>query len=235
MTEEEWLVSADLIPMLGCLTKEVSIRKLRLFGCACCRRIWHILTDERSRQAVETAERYADGLATEPELKRALEAAWTVGENAAFYLASDDAFSITWKAAVDVASVARDEPVMFLGRSTRGRTLRSYLPDEPDEQEMFLGRSTREVAAQCQLLRDIVGIPFRPLPVIEHAWTAWNDGTVVELAQAVYQEKVFDRLPILADALEAAGCNNEEILAHCRGSGPHVRGCWVVDLILGKK
>jgi hypothetical protein len=63
----------------------------------------------------------------------------------------------------------------------------------------------------------------------------WLSSTVVSLAQTVYAERAFDRLPILADALEEAGCDNADILAHCRGDEPHVRGCWVVDLILGKE
>jgi uncharacterized protein DUF6331 len=62
----------------------------------------------------------------------------------------------------------------------------------------------------------------------------WRTSTVLALAQGIYDERAFDRLPILADALEDAGCDNEEMLAHCRGAGPHARGCWVVDLVLGK-
>ncbi len=75
--------------------------------------------------------------------------------------------------------------------------------------------------------------PFRTFPVAP-AWLTWNDSTVPKLARAIYADYGFDRLPILADALEDAGCDNADILAHCRGPGPHVRGCWVVDLILGK-
>jgi hypothetical protein len=63
----------------------------------------------------------------------------------------------------------------------------------------------------------------------------WNESTVTELAQAIYTDRAFDRLPILADALEEAGCTDAAILEHCRGPGPHVRGCWVVDLLLGKE
>jgi hypothetical protein len=83
------------------------------------------------------------------------------------------------------------------------------------------------------LLRDIFGNPFRPVPA-DPNWLSWNDGTIPELAQAVYDDRAFDRLPVLADALEEAGCVNADMLAHCRGPGPHVRGCWVVDLLLGK-
>jgi hypothetical protein len=83
-------------------------------------------------------------------------------------------------------------------------------------------------------LFDIFGTPFHPL-IITPDVGVWNDGTVVKLAQAIYEDRAFDLLPVLADALEEAGCTNADILGHCRGPGPHVRGCWVVDLLLGKK
>jgi hypothetical protein len=84
--------------------------------------------------------------------------------------------------------------------------------------------------SQCDLLRDIFGNPFRPVTLDP----SWLTSTVTSLAQAIYADRAFDRLPILADTLEDAGCTNQEILAHCRGGGEHVRGCWVVDLLLGK-
>jgi hypothetical protein len=87
--------------------------------------------------------------------------------------------------------------------------------------------------SQAPLIRDILGNPFRPI-TIDPVWTAWNDQTVPRIAQAIYADRTFDHLPILADALEDAGCSDADILAHCRGPGPHVRGCWVVDLLLGK-
>jgi hypothetical protein len=74
---------------------------------------------------------------------------------------------------------------------------------------------------------------YRPV-LVDAAWLTWNDATIHKLAHSIYADRAFDRLPILADALEDAGCDNADILAHCRGPGPHVRGCWVVDLILGK-
>jgi hypothetical protein len=88
-----------------------------------------------------------------------------------------------------------------------------------------------ERAQHCALLRDIFGNPFRPTALNR----AWQTSTVVALAQAIYTDRAFDRLPILADALEDAGCDNADILNHCRQGGEHVRGCWVVDLILEKK
>jgi hypothetical protein len=87
-----------------------------------------------------------------------------------------------------------------------------------------------EESAQAHILRDIHGNPFRL-----QAGPSWLSRSVVALAQTIYTDRAFDRLPILADALEEAGCTDTEILAHCRGPGPHVRGCWVIDLILGKE
>jgi hypothetical protein len=80
----------------------------------------------------------------------------------------------------------------------------------------------------------MVGNPFRPV-TINPVWLAWNDGTVQKIAQGIYEERAFDRMPILADALEESGCTNADILYHCRLPGEHVRGCWVVDLVLGKE
>ncbi|MBL8794378.1 MAG: hypothetical protein JNM56_10770 [Planctomycetia bacterium] len=89
----------------------------------------------------------------------------------------------------------------------------------------------REDFAQSAILRDIFGNPFRPVVCDP----AWRTATVVSLAIAIYDERAFDRLPILADALEDAGCTNADMLKHCRAPGEHVRGCWCVDLCLGRK
>jgi hypothetical protein len=83
-------------------------------------------------------------------------------------------------------------------------------------------------------LRDIFGNPFRSFP-FDPTWLLWNDSVVVRIAQDIYDQRGFDRLPILADALEEAGCHDPDILAHCRQPGEHARGCWVVDLLLGKE
>jgi hypothetical protein len=76
-------------------------------------------------------------------------------------------------------------------------------------------------------------LPFRKTS-LSNAWLAWNDGAIRKMAQAIYDARAFDRLPLLADALEEAGCADADILSHCRTPGEHVRGCWVVDLILSK-
>jgi hypothetical protein len=93
----------------------------------------------------------------------------------------------------------------------------------------------REAARQPAALRDLFGNPFRPAPALDPAWLAWNGGTVRKMSQLIYDDRAYDRLPVLADALEDAGRADAELLVHLRGPGPHVRGCWAVDLILGKE
>ncbi|MCE9529888.1 MAG: hypothetical protein K8T89_01910 [Planctomycetes bacterium] len=85
-------------------------------------------------------------------------------------------------------------------------------------------------AEQAKLIREVSGNPFRPVAIDDR----WLTSTVVDIAEAIYEERAFDRMPILSDALMDAGCDSEEMITHCRGNGPHVRGCWVVDLLLGK-
>ena len=87
---------------------------------------------------------------------------------------------------------------------------------------------------QADLLRDIFdSLPFRPLPALDAAWLLGNDGAAKNLAETIYQERRWEDLPILADALEEAGCDRLDVLAHLRGPAPHVRGCWAVDHCLG--
>jgi hypothetical protein len=99
-----------------------------------------------------------------------------------------------------------------------------------------------ERAIQANLLRDIFSNPFHPPPVRDPTWLTWNNGLVQVLAQVAYDDRLLPagtldtaRLAVLADALEEAGCDYADILTHLRSPGPHVRGCWVVDLLLGKE
>jgi hypothetical protein len=102
------------------------------------------------------------------------------------------------------------------------------------EEEIRTGATLSEKARQAALLRDIFGNPFRPpLPIDAH-WLTWNDGAVPKQSQIIYDDRRFADLPLLADALEEAGCTNADILAHCRQVNEHERGCWVLQLLLGK-
>jgi hypothetical protein len=119
------------------------------------------------------------------------------------------------------------------------KTLGAPIPDSHRYNE-WLAPDPAELAMQASFLRDIFGNPFRPVS-LAHSVLAWNDATVVRLAQAAYDEREMPegtldngRLAVLADALEEAGCMDPDILSHCRSGGEHVRGCWVVDFVLGK-
>jgi hypothetical protein len=104
-------------------------------------------------------------------------------------------------------------------------------PEQREEwREAIFGRVNRAASA---LVREVFGNPFQS-HVIDPTWLRGNGGAVEKLAAAIYGERRFKDLPILADALEEAGCTDEAIISHLRGPGPHVRGCWVVDLVLGR-
>ena len=228
MTEAEWLASTDPMMMLyEFMADSLSPRKLRLFAVACCRRVWHLLGDERSRSGVEISERFVDSLASEAELQVCHVAAWD-----AYLKATGEVDWTTYSANANKAAAASAAAAAHHATSPK----MNWDAAETVARDAAYGVSEDfEKAAQANLLRCIFGsLPFRPVTV-NTSWLLWNDGTVRKIAQAIDDDRAFDHLPILADALEDAGCNNADILAHCRGPGPHVRGCWVVDLLLGKE
>jgi hypothetical protein len=208
MTEPEWLACGDPPSLLNSRFGRASERKMRLFGCACCRQVWDLLAEECFRRAVEVAERFADGGADKRELIAARKASGAALERSGLggvvgrpYCALGSAWSTTRQSAMTAA-------IYPLWVFTMGA----------------------DRLWQLSLLRCIFGNPFRPASID----SARLSPTVVALAQTMYEERAFDRMPELADALEAAGCHEANILGHCRQAGPHVRGCWVVDVILGK-
>jgi hypothetical protein len=226
MTEAEWMALTDARGMLDPIIAKASERKLRLYSVACCRLVWHLLSD-RCRQIVEAFERYADGEAGESDLANLLAG-----------------FSPHQVAILDEpGGLQAAEAIRSLGwQWQRGEATTQVRKDYVPSQ---VGKFVAEALSQTMpwqsarrrragLLHDVIGpLPFRPVAV-DPAWLAWNHGTVPAIARRVYDERAFHDLPILADALEDAGCTDADILAHCRQGGEHVRGCWVVDLILGK-
>ena len=200
MTEVEWNACTDPLRMLDQPPARRSERKLRLFACAVCRRLWGVLPDERSRRAVEVAERFADGLAGAHELARAAEEADGVADLA------EESRTPGWNAARTAAAAA--------GKAHAAAV-----------------RAARCGPYDAELLREVLGNPIRP-PAADPAWLT---PVALAIAGAAYEERRFDGLPVLADALEEAGCMKEALLAHLRGPGPHVRGCWAVDLVLRKE
>jgi hypothetical protein len=219
MTEQEWLAGSNCLDLIMFLRQQagrtVNDRKWRLFVCACCRGIWELLSDERSRKAVEAGEQFADRLLSPHDLARVDVQAMAVLDEIAE--GTVDAFKAASAAGVATAEVVGSGGAAYVSTCAVDAVFRR------DRWSLAL--------TICSLLRDIFGNPFRPVKIN----SAWRTSTVTALAQAIYQDRAFDRLPILADALEDAGCTNADILGHCRGPGPHVLGCWVVDLLLGKE
>ncbi len=234
MTEEEWLATGDPTPMMEYVRGKVSDRKLRLYSCGCCRMVWDSLVNRRSREALVYSEAFSDGIGAVEEL-------W---------------MHEYWAEGVAYGLDVKEERY----RRERNGVIRGWMPEDDcteidgvrtdnGERISFPTARNAAVAVECAtsltndfsmrvdpsilslpVLRDIFGNPFRPVV----ADPAWLTPTVQSIASSIYTDRAFDRLPILADALEEAGCTNAVVLLHCRQPGEHVRGCWVVDLVLGK-
>jgi hypothetical protein len=223
MTEAEWLACTKLelmLALLKCPNRKPGSRKLRLFACACCRRLWPRL--KGNRRAVVATERFVDRLVTAKEL--------------AAFASAVTGTSFAAKAVQEVCGpTARflysgayltSLFVRLAVRQGRGKPQQASLDRQERKEESF----------QVNLLRDIVGNPFRPVT----AEAAWLTPTVVPLARAAYEKRHSsgeldpERLAVLADALEDAGATGD-LLKHLRGPGTHFRGCWALDLLLGKQ
>jgi hypothetical protein len=243
MTEAEWLACGDARAMVSYLGKQVSDRKLRHFVFACVRRLWHRVPAGPLRHAIEASERHADGLIDQQELGAAITAANRArpSRNHVARAAYDAArFSgpglVHWDSVtINLAAAAADDAVWFLPPTAytyfaEGRTVTVDVPMNPARRK-WNARRDGEYAAQCDLIREILGNPFRPVTLDQ----AWLTPDVVSLARTIYHERTFDRMPEVADALARSGCTDADILAHCRRPVRHVRGCWVVDLLLGNE
>lgn len=207
MTEAGWLGSAEPRLMLEAIEGEASDRKLRLFICACCRAIWPLMSERSWREAVEIAERYADGVGSKGQMDELRDAIWYAEYN-------------------------RHQPPLPAHQPSDAVQLalrpRPFYPacDVPK----ILKAASSDPDLPVALLRDIFGNPFHPITPS----SSWITSSVLALARRMYDSRDFSAMPILADALQDSGCDNTDILDHCRGPGPHVRGCWVVDAILNK-
>jgi hypothetical protein len=192
---------------------------------------------------VEVAERYLEGEATRDELHKV---DYEV-EGAAFHLDYDANTRQIRLWVKSARAISKTKLRTMLHRvkfvSRRLLTKAAYFVDFA---VVYPGLKVKDPGAEknlpwfgcdpflsASLFREMFGNPFRPAAV-DPAWLSWNGGTVPRLAESVYREQAFDHLPILADALEESGCHHADILAHCRGPGPHVRGCFVLDALLGK-
>lgn len=215
MNESTWTTCRDPAAMLQWLqdSGKMSERKARLFAVACCRHIWDDIASADARWAVEVAERQADGLATQAEVdeaRRRVEPHIRYCVDLEGFVAAATSATLwadAFEAARWSAMVVAEVDVSCLAYS--------------DAEARF-----------ADLLRDFAGSPFSPAAVVD---PLWRTPDVVTLAGHIYHDRAFDRMPELADALESAGCADPEILGHCRQQGTvHVRGCWLIDLLLNK-
>jgi hypothetical protein len=261
MTEAEWRQCREPERLLDFLreTGQDSHRKCGLFGCACVRRVWALLSDPRSRQGAEAREEYLDVTMPPKTLSEAMAAAQVASRaarasrrlprgadicapesgpaHAAF--AASLATVGCYRAAADTAAraLACASPGELQAPSDVARPPRGSALDAFNRAMSWEGKYDAERAAQADLVRDIFGpAAFRRLRPPDAPVLRWNGGTAVRIAQGIHDEQAFERMPILADALLDAACDNEDLLAHCREpGGVHARGCWVLDLLLGKQ
>lgn len=241
MTESKWLACAEPGIMLRYLIRSkrhgvlATDRKLRLYLAACCRRIWSLIDNEPCRKGVVFAEQFADGLIGDVDRRVARSAA---REAAQACQARQDyaAACAAWS-----ASYCLDKRIKLAGGGVPPQAhavswaRRGNQDTDIPKHLIIINNEMRE---QSNLLRDIIGSPFRPVTINP----AWKTRSVGAIAQAAYEDRILPagtldntRLAILADALEEAGCDNSDVLNHLRQPGDHVRGCWVVDLLLGKE
>jgi len=248
MTEKEWLACNDPLRMLDFLRGRGIQRKLRLFSCGCCRRVWDLL-DETNQAAVALVENFVDGKITVADMEKGWLDASQSSDNLetspfgssdllgyrAQFVSRDAPCSYAVGTVLCTSNVvsqgARDDAdASFAARCAAGCKAYFGIDRVRGNRAMWSQLEATEFAALAKLSRCVFGNPFRPVTVN----ASWLTPTVVQLAEHIYRERAFDQMPILADALQDAGCDNEDVLSHCRGEGPHVRGCWVVDLLLGK-
>jgi hypothetical protein len=216
MTEDEWLASNDPWSMLHVVQRsDPSERKVRLYNAAVCRRFWGYLPEE-SQSILAESELLADGLTPLPS----------------------DEMELCARANVVVAPFDRQYPKkefpsdeIRIQREAAAAVCYAVIPNELwGASGYFWEIDPAEKGPHAVIIRDVFGNPFRPVAADHSRLTP----SVVNLAQAIYDERAFDRLSDLADALEDSGCHKADTLEHCRSEKPHVRGCWVVDRILGK-
>jgi hypothetical protein len=235
VTEEEWLglSPCDVWSMWRSMPRPARAkewdhtRKERLIVADLMRLIADQLTDPRLLAVIEVGERYADGLISAKEYWAAHEAAYEAW----------DTIRHRTRAAQDAALVAQkylyslDDTLMLLSGAVETRA--ALLARRAGKSTRGIARAAeRTVTDQIRrLIREVHGNPFRPATFTP----SWRTDTAVSLAQQMYEAHDFGAMPILADALQDAGCDNDAILSHCRDTKQlHIRGCWVVDLVLGK-
>jgi hypothetical protein len=229
MTEAEWVTTGLPLYMLRQYPFGWNGRKVRLFWCACLRRIWDQLDVEQSQRLVELVENDPDNCERLPAEFRIARAHFLATNTEPPYTRHPYYWLLGMVLEVppeSLMSLVDGLAQIRAGLECRGAGL---TPLSDSWQTAFDAAERAEKAWQCDMLREVFGNPFRPVDV-----APWRTSDVLLLARGIYEERAFDRMPILADALQDAGCENVNVLDHCRLPGEHVRGCWVIDMLLGK-
>jgi hypothetical protein len=241
MTAEKWDACADPRQMLQLLFTDgrcvPAARKVRLFNVACCRRVIDRLPSEVCRRAVDAAEQFAQTPPTREaaRLQRDQLLHHPVAGIASQAVANAILCAVSFEPLSQMVStrdwnVYRTDDVINAHWWCAEAVYQESVYIEPPDPRRWAMEKGAEDQVQSELLRCIFGNPFRPV-VLD---PAWRTSDVVALAKGIYDDRAFDRMPILADALQDAGCTNDDVLNHCRNDGVLARGCWVVDLVLGK-
>jgi hypothetical protein len=223
VTEKQWLKSTDPEAMLTHLGARASDRKLRLFACACCRRAWHFVRAKRLPQLLKILEDVADGLVKDVAREKARDRAYAVADDRRL----DDmqqclGFEI-WG--------ALDDTILRKGNDFGECAAAAFGYKRGIGKKFDTGKAA-ERKQQPAVVREIFGDPFRKVKFDP----AWRTDTATTLAKQMYEAREFSAAPILADALQDAGCTSEDILNHLRDpKATHYRGCWAIDLVLGKE
>ncbi len=245
MTEAEWLACDDPMTMLEQVRGKVSARSLRLFAMACCRRWMPTIDDPGVVKVVEIGEGHADGVITDERFDALLDLDEEIHHEELFWLLGADRLSAA-RTAVDLArrfafmngcaSAGVDWQAI---ESLPTTTMVALASGRARKVAGAAGRAAQEQEAEAiaALVREILGSPAGRVPPAPESRTS----SVLTLARAAYEERALPsghldnaRLAVLSDALEEAGCADGDLLAHLRSPGPHVRGCWALDLVLGK-
>ena len=236
MTENEWLSPINLYNKLNYVESQYGTnRLLRLFACACCRRVWNLLSICCAKRVVEMSEKYADGQATESELLKLHNDDEFVRFNRLQY-DNPAEIGLTFRGIKAIIAVMRMaslsfDPYMIAQDTSRDPAL-DFLPDiENQLTRKSALTSDSELVMATKFLWDIFGNPFQPTPFAP----AWRTQKSLNLSRHMYDSNQYISMKLLGDYLEEAGCDNIGILNHCRLSQIHVRGCWVVDLVLQKR
>jgi hypothetical protein len=231
VNEHDWLLATSPFELVQYVRGKASDRKLRLFACACVRHRWELLRYATPRQAAELAERFAEGAASLGDVEPLRQQADISAGNApeferlAYRAAAATLAEGASEAAMQVCELIRDQFVFEEANAAMSRE---------DEVRVIFEAQTIAHRALVRLAHEVFGNPFRKV-TIEPAWLHAADGAALALARWIDEERRYEELPYLADALTDAGCTEEALLRHLRERGGHVRGCWALDAVLGRE